>query len=784
MQFLELARYELYKLWSFGYVRFLFILLLAVNMISASVYCSEFLDIETRNSEYSYTREDVFYVHQLRENDPEWFEAEYEHIDVTWSESFDSEPPMSIYSKCDWRTFEHVYRDVHAYENYVSDIEKTIHDAKYLLHIAELYENEALSATKEYQEHVIETYSKLLEEVKPYSSHAYGWRAYFSFSTVSVIMFLWVLITSVTLYHEHITTGFAPLGRICKNGRLYTAVAKLIVMILIIVVSVMVFLLLAMLVIELQIGFTGGEAPIQLLEVHTAEPDETSYTYVPLALSMRGYALANAGLKCIVLSAFATFVVLVTSFTNNIIGYISGILLFVCQYYAANAPVITTNQWRNLNLITMCRDNVFLTRLREVVLFGTSTDLYTIAIVSLLTVTVVFSCLTALRFSAKRAVSKQSGGIKRFIINVSETVKRAANTQTNRRYPTKLWVYEIRKSRITFAVWVILIIIMWYITSEYYRPPNTAYDRMYSEIMKTYEGEYTEEKADAIIAQRDEYQAIVDEFSVYEAAFQKGEISEKKFFNLYEKYLVAQGRLPVYRDLALQSMHIAKTPGGWYFYDTGVLEYANRDNDWGALLFVLLLGAGIFLPEYKKKSSESTTISIIRTAKHGRRRFVSTKLWLVTISAVTASVIANAVEICCYLKNYDTSAISAPMRSVAEYAEMPSWLSVGGYFALTMLLSIVGTVILALIACAISCIGERAVTVYAVVTVLLLPYASVLLGMDFMTFADLTRLSDAQRLLTLTNGGGLMPTAIYYAVATVGAALAVRAVYAKTERKA
>lgn len=125
MKFLKLAGYEPRKLWSFGYVRFLFVLLLAVNMLSAFIYCDESLYIES-NSEYSYTREDVFYVHSLYENDPEWFEDAYKVIVNKWEEWEGDVQPESFYSKCDWYTFEHVYKDVHAYENYVSDIEKTL----------------------------------------------------------------------------------------------------------------------------------------------------------------------------------------------------------------------------------------------------------------------------------------------------------------------------------------------------------------------------------------------------------------------------------------------------------------------------------------------------------------------------------------------------------------------------------------------------------------------------------------------------------------------------------
>lgn len=781
MKLLKLVGCELRKLWSFGYVRFLFVLLLTVNMLSALIYCNEYLDMETK-SDYGYTKDDVLYVHQLYENDPEWFEQEYEFIVNKWKEWDGSEPPESFYSKCDWNTFEHVYTDIHAYDNYVSDIEKTLSKAEYLLYIAESYKTDSSNATKEYQEHVIKRYSSLLEKVEPYGSSTYGWRTLFSFSTLPVILFLWTLIISVTIYHEHILTGFSSIARICRKGRFSTGAAKLIAIMLVIVLSVALFTLSTMLVIELMIGFTGGEASVQLLTVPPLANDSTSYIYVPFNLSIRGYTIVNAGLKCLALFAFAALVVFVTSFSNHIFGYISGIILFVWQYYSANSTVLTTDQWRNFNLISICRDNLFLTRLREVTLFGSSVDLLLVVIVCLTAASVIFFLSAAVCFSTKRGSSKQVWVIKTLKSGIN-TVSQAFKNLIKRRYPMNLCMYELRKSRIVLFVGVILLIVGFGATSEYYKPPATAYDRMYSEIVAKYEGEYTDEKAADISEQYDKYQKVIDEFAICESAFQNGEISESYFFKLYEKYLVAKARIQVYDDLVDQSDHLQNTPGGWYFYDTGVREYADRDNDWSSILFVLLLGAGIFLPEYKKKSSESTTISVIRTSKRGRRSFIRTKLWFVSVSAVIASVVSNAAEIYYYLQNYDTSAINAPIRSIAKYGSMPSWLSVGGFFALTVALSVVGTVILALLTCAVSCIGERAVTVYAVITILLVPYASVMLGMDFMSYADLTRLSDAQRLISLTKSGGLLPTVLYFAAALLSAVLLTRAVHIKTERK-
>lgn len=783
MRMLNLVKYEFSKLWSFGYVRFLLVLLLIVNIVASAVYCEEFLANEKSGTEFSYSRDDVFYVHKLRENDPEWFEEEYTNITTTWNAWMDGDPPVSVYSGCDWWAFEHVYVDVHAYDNYISSIQSTVREAEYMLHISESYNSSALEATKEYQQHVIDIYSELLEEVEPYSGTAYGWRAFFSFSTLSVVLFLWTLIVSVTVFNEHITSGFAPISRICKNGRLKTALAKLIVLVLVIVLSVALFILSAMLVIELRIGFTGGGSPIQLLGVHITDADKTSYTYVPLNLSIRGYAIVNAGMKCLVLFAFAALVVFITSAINQFFGYASGIALFLWQYSIANAPVLTMDQWRKLNLISICRDNEFLVRLREVTINESSVDLLDIALVGLPIAFVLFSAFAVVCFSVRRNGGRQAMIIRKLSLAVQK-VKTSLAGRIKRRYPMTLCSYEIRKSRIAYMLWAVLVVVMWYVTSEYYQPPNTSYDRMYGEIVETYKGEYTDEKAADINEKYNEYQRTVNEFETYIKAFQDGEIPERAFANLYEKYLVAMSRLPVYRDLDQQSLYLKRTPGGWYFYDTGVLAYASRGNDWGALVFILILGAGMFLPEYKKRSSESSTIFIIRATKRGRRSFVNTKLGLTLISVLIASVVANVTEIYCYLQNYDTFAMNAPMRSIMEYKDMPSWLTVGDYFVLTMVLSVIGSLIIALIVFAISCIGERAVTVYALVTVLMIPYASVMLGMEFMSYADLTRLSDAQRIVALTEKSGLSGTAIYYVAAATAALAALRAVRIKTERKA
>lgn len=778
---MKLILYELYKIWSFRYLRLILAILLVINLAVAWVYSYEFVKSETELPESSYTLDELRHISERALDDPEWFGREYDRIMQEY-EVYDwtGPAPKNIYSNNDLSLFLEVKYCLDAYDVFVNNVNTVISDAENVLKLNSIYPDvPELDGINDYQHDIIARYTRISDEVEPYQSHKLGWAEYFGYTTSLIFMFIWTAILSATMYSEHITSGFASILHISRSGGRKTVLAKFTAVSIATILSVIMFSLTSMLAIELRIGFSGGGAAIQML----TDPD-VDYSLVPFLTSIRGYAAINVLIKCASMIAVAGLVSAVTTFTNGIFGFAAGFAVYVSQYALSETAFVTTSQWKNVNLIDICSDNTFLTRLREVSIFGKAWDLVPITLVILLVIAVLSAILSMWRLVHKRTEVKRVGVLSKIVSCTVTHTKSKLYARSRRRYPRTLFGYETAKNRTVLRCATAFLVLSILASSIYYKPPITAYDRMYGEIMQTLEGEYTPEKAQMISETYADYLKTVDMYDECLAKYFSGEMSPGEFFAYYDLYRIAQGRLPVYKSLVRQSEHLAKTPGGWYFYDTGVLEYANRDNDWGALLFVLILGAGIFLPEYRKKSSESTTISVIRTTKRGRRKFVSTKLLFVTISAVIASVVANAVEIYCYLQNYDTSAISAPMRSITEYAAMPSWLTVGGYFALTAALSVVGAVILALFACAISCIGERAVTVYAVVTVLLLPYASVLLGMDFMAYADLTRLSDAQRLLALTKDGGLLPTAIYYAVTTVGAVLAVRAVYAKTERKA
>jgi len=118
--------------------------------------------------------------------------------------------------------------------------------------------------------------------------------------TITVIVILALLLAALltlcaVIFSQENQTGFLPIMRISKNGRVKTAAAKILAALIMTLAVVMSFTLSGFAVYGLRIGFSGNNA-LQSLE---------TFTLSPYRISIFGYLAASFGIKLLAFSVFS-----------------------------------------------------------------------------------------------------------------------------------------------------------------------------------------------------------------------------------------------------------------------------------------------------------------------------------------------------------------------------------------------------------------------------------------------------------------------------------------------
>ena len=554
-----------------------------------------------------------------------------------------------------------------------------------------------------YQNRVITLYEKVRDEVMIESVYTHGWDEYFSYDTVNVFIFATLLTLCAVIFSQENQTGFLPIMRVSKNGRVKTAVAKLITALIMTFAVVMSFTLSTFAVYGLRIGFSGDNA-LQSLE---------TFTLSPYRISIFGYLAASVGIKLLAFSVFSlTIIALSAALRNQIIVCLSGLAFLGLNLILSRLPI------EPLDLISSASVTPIFERYRAVNVFGNAAGVLP---------TLIIGYALVLLFAAVLTIVFHAGGIGEirpaFIdslisdylmlsAKLRNRLSRTASKHPRRErvYSSSLVLAEVFKTLISsrFIVVVVLILAVKVCYSYKVNRPSDSYaDAVYKEYMTKLSGELTDEKLGFIVSEREMINETLDKKTSVERKYKEGRIGFDDYCAFLSDYNYAYSRSKLFsvieeHALYLQNEEDATGIRGQFVYDTGWKKLYSEGADLFLYASILLLMTGTFAAEYASGSSKGVFIDLLRSTKNGRRKTFTAKLVSSGIIALTLSLVMNATDAITIMSGYELPLGNAPLCSIEMFSGAGVGITIAGYSVVFFATRTLGALIMSMLVCALS----------------------------------------------------------------------------------
>jgi len=631
----------------------------------------------------------------------------------------------------DGMLFRRLYHTVETAQNYPDTIQDVIDSAKAnLTEFASMGIAET-SFTYRYQLRVISLYELARDNVKIGIEYTRGWDEYFDYDIVNVFLSVMIIMLGTLVFAQEKQSGFLPIIRTAKNGRIRTASAKILTMLILSSVFVLLFTVSTWAVYGIRIGYSSPDNVIQALE---------TFMLSPYRITIGQYFLITVGVRLLACAVFSGIVlVLSTIFYNYILIYLSGLGFYGLNFLLYSLRYINgSNPAKNLNFVAAAAVNPLFVRYRAVNLFGQAVGyvpfmLWFFGI--LIAVCTVAAVMLYVRGAAEIRPAWLDSAVSALLVKKAELTSAIRKISTRKRKSVQRGSYSLSltaaesfktliSSRFIFVVVLLLCVKIWY-TADVYSIGQSYADVVYKEYMTTLEGPVTEEKLRYLAEER----AMIDETLANQQIMQQAYINEEITFDEYHEYLsdynYAFSRnelLRIIEDHAeyLRRQKEEKGIDGWFVYDTGWRKLYAGDADLFLYTAILLLLTGTFASEYASRSSSGGFSQILRSTKNGREKTFAAKLTSAVVIAVILSVVMAAVDAVMAYIRYDMPAADAPLLSMQMFGSVTGNLPIGGYLVLFILLRITGAVLMAMLVCALSELLSRYIPVLGSAVILTL----------------------------------------------------------------
>ncbi len=574
-----------------------------------------------------------------------------------------------------------------------------------------------------YQQNIIEEYSKALDNVRMGVEYSYGWSNYFSYDAVNIFISIMIIMVAALTFAQEKQNGFLPVLRSAREGRLTTAIAKILAVLIMSSFIVLIFTASTFAIIGIKVGYSSPLNAIQSLD---------SFVLSPYCLTIGETFAATLAIKLIAAALLALLVaVLSVIFSNYAVIFVGGLVIWGTSFLLYTSK-LSDDAARMLNLVGVMDATDFFVRYRSLNIFGNLCEFlpFIITVFTVLVIacavfcTIMHTCgfggvrfgfVDTVRAELVIAIRKVSSFFGRL------TTKRAHSVRS---YSSSLVSAEIFKtlisSRFIIALVLLLCVKVGY-SAEVYSAPRSYSDEVYYEYMTRLEGQLTDEKLAYIAAERADINAVISAKEKMNAAYRNNEIGFEEYYDYLARYNYAESRDELLRIIEDHAKYLSESEnGGWFVYDTGWQKLYSGDADLFLYTAILLILAGIFASEYFSRGEKGGFARILRSTKKGREQTFSAKLICAAVIALTLTLVMSAVDIFTIFSNFEMPALTAPLVSIREFSAVTTDLTIGGYMAVFLLLRITGALLMAMLVCALSELLCRYLPVLGTVIVLTL----------------------------------------------------------------
>ena len=750
----KLIKYELKKLCSTAFFKIVLIAFLIVNII----LCIRFSKEQT---EYSLLHRGYLdEVYEIYQNNPKVFEEEYIKVEEEWNAALmEGKSPVSVYGDeliSDYEIFKEVKSITSADEAFHKKLQSTIIQASRIVKNFEKSGKPLNSYKYNYNKELLRVYSYIDEEVTIDHFPLRGWREFFTYEIDFYLVLIIVTVCCVTLATNDRKNGFYAIASTTRQGRRTSALAKYISLLIVIIFIALIFMLSSLISVGIICGYSSPFNAVHAVSEMNAFP--YAMNMLEATLSVLVLRIFSMSLYALVLFAVSVIV------KNQIICFGSAFIVFLANYFVHSLKSYEVGDWKYLNLLDLYFADKFIVSYRA---FDFHSNAINLAWILLLAVIFVF--LFSLFMTLLCYPMKASSRILRPINFIKSKKKTAYLNQKRFAFfsPSNIVSYELYKHRSTVFLLILFLIIKIFASDDYFKAPESAYDRMYKEYIDELAGEYAEEKAEYINSEFRYYSYVNKQLEEMREKRAAGEISSKEYSEFIEEYMQSTVKIDVLKELKKTSEYLAKLYEekgilASFVYETGYQAHAYRGADLILLLFVVFFASRLYLYENEKSISGTPMDVVNRTSKRGRLPLYSRKYILCIGVSFICALLFGGIDWFFLLRKYQMPDMSASILSIGIYADAPN-ISIMQYTILSELLGIIGTILTALLAFCAGSLLKRSILTYAIVAAfVVVPYYAAANGGRVFALTDTTKLQNTDALFRTASKTGTVPTVIIF----------------------
>ena len=592
-----------------------------------------------------------------------------------------------------------------------------------------------------YQSEAKRIYTDMGASVTPVDVNPKAWESYFSYSYVSIFLFIAVIAVGSVIFLYERDCQTEMIVRAARRGRGALLASKLACAIFSAAGLTVLFSASTLAVYLIRGGMCDISLPIQTLQ--TFELCPFKLTIAQFIFIQLGYRILAASVFMLVTTAFALILKnYVLTYVASAAFYGINAVLSAMFFDSVNSPV------RCFNLCTVASADRFLNRYIGINVFENSVNAAWVALVAYAALIPIFGALCAALYSANLA------GVRLPKLRRKPKAEKQSRPVRVRYVPVFLCEAKKIFASPKILVFILAVLVLRgyssYDTIEHHKSFNDTVFRIY---IDRYAGEVTDEKLDEIAELVAEANAAAAEYAGLQQKLISGEIDPAEYALLASESSDAAAEAQMLRPLAdraeyLRSVREATNVMPHFVYDTGLNKLLSGDGDYFLYIIIVVLFTQSFVIEYAKTSSSGGFSQILRTTKKGRGATFAAKLGSSALLAAMLSVIVNAFDFAVFLKFYSLADVAgAPLVSLPAFRGITTAVTVGRYLVMMYAVRVFAAVLLSVAVCAFSALIRQYVPVLtATVLVTLVPHVVASAGMtklhaaSFFAFLDVNRL--------------------------------------------
>lgn len=562
-----------------------------------------------------------------------------------------------------------------------------------------------LSFAYRYQKALYDLYSKLKEDRISQDYTIKGWDFLLSYRLGEVLLCIVVVFFSSSIFAVEEKSGMLSLVRLCKYGRLRFAATKVFAASSLCTAFVAIFKAAEFSTVALLSGMQGATAPLKVLQAYLFTPLNINIvTYYLFTVVSAIITVTLLMLICALLSV---------STYNSPITVLCGLVFYGAGFFLLKSkygnPLFSL---RMLSCCSAVHKNMSEQRFYAAELFGYPVQYHWLRMIvsgililfliaaTLLTYNRNDICILRLGTALERFYHKHF--LQKRKIWKNGCVKNKISGSRIRRSSLLYWeINKVTARRIMIAAPLAAVCI--YIVSCN-RLASTIYseEQYYRSYMMKLEGEWTQEKHDLVLFDLERLDAILQQKSDYEEWFKNQKITTQEYADFLNKYdnaqMLKQAHMRVVnKSDYLQKVSKTRTENAWFVYDTGWISGFSVNSSIVVIVTVVLLFHSVFNCETICGFS-----SILRCTKYGRNFTAVAKLCATALVSLSFAVISVAAELMAAIKSYEFPAPCAPLYSLEMFGNYSGGLKLYQFVLLIIALKTISAVIVSLAVAALS----------------------------------------------------------------------------------